>query len=438
MNSAVDVWKKVQAIISEELTATAVATWFDDCEAIQISDNKLYLHSSSNFKRDVIETRFADIINKALSELFSGSFTFLMLSDEELSVMTTNNDDSIGSTLDEYTFKQFVVGSSNKFAHAAALAVADGSQKHEYNPLFIYGESGVGKTHLLHAIRHQIGTNFPHYNIVYVKGEGFTNDLIHAIQVGKNIEFREKYRGADFLLIDDIQFIAGKIGIQEEIFNTFNTLFELGRQIVFTSDRPPAEIHKLENRLRTRFESGLIADIQPPDDALRVAIIKNKAESLGVILHEDITELIATSITSSVRQLEGAVKMIVAYRDLMGEEDITIDTVKKRLTDMAKNPKDKIPLQDIIIEETARFYSLTSEDIKGQDRTRDTALARQISMYLIRKYTNLSLKEVGAIFAGKDHTTVMSSIKKIDKLLKESPDFEKTINDITSNIKSKS
>jgi len=436
MNSADDVWNKVLKILSADLTETAISTWFDDCRAVELTKNRLFLHTPSVFKKSVIDERFAGTIKSALCELFSGDFDVVVLDDDGLNSMNESSEDSDSIYLEEYTFENFVVGNSNKFAHAAALAVGEGRQKQSFNPLFIYGDSGLGKTHLLHAIRHSIAKKFPHYDIVYVKGDDFTNDFIAAIRQGKNVEFREKYRGADLFLMDDIQFIAGKIETQNEFFNTFNTLFELGKQIVFTSDRPPSEIHRLEDRLRTRFESGLLVDIQPPDDALRVAIIRNKAEQLGVILPEDVTYYIAENLVSNVRQLEGAVKMIVAYRDIMDDE-ITVVSVTQRLKDMFKGTRDLIPTTDTIIEETAKYYMLSAEDLKGQSRVRDTALARQVAMFLIRKLTNLSLKEIGGEFDGRDHSTVLSSIRRIETTIEESPDFSSILRDITSNINSK-
>jgi chromosomal replication initiator protein len=407
MNSANDVWSKVLRILSEDLTSTAISTWFDECRAVEISDNRLFLHTPSTFQKNVIEGRFSGNIKSALGELFSGDFDVVVLDDDGLAARTD----------------------------AAALAVGEGRQKQNYNPLFIYGESGLGKTHLLHAIRHAVAKNFPHYSIVYVKAEDFTNEFIHALQLGKNVEFRERHRAADMLLMDDIQFLAGKIQTQEEFFHTFNTLYELGKQIVFTSDRPPNEIHRLEDRLRGRFQSGLLADIQPPDDALRVAIINKKAEQLGVMLPNDVTEYIAESITSSVRQLEGAVKMIIAYKDIM-DDDITVETVKNRLKDIFKGSKDLIPTADSIIEETAKYYTLTPDDVKSQRRTRDTTLARQIAMFLIRKLTNLSLNDIGLVFA-RDHSTVISSIRRVEHNIEASTDFAKIIKDITSNINSR-
>jgi len=437
MKSAIDVWSKVLDILSEDLTTTAISTWFDECSAIKLADNRLFIHTPSAYKKEIIEGRFLGTIKSALNELFSSEdFEVLILDDDGLKAINDDTEDPDYLGIDEYTFEYFVVGDSNKFAHAAARAVSDGSQKQNYNPLLVYGESGLGKTHLLYAIRHAVESKFPDYNVVYVKGDDFTNDLVTAIQQGKNVEFREKYRGADYFLMDDIQFIAGRERTQEEYFNTFNTLYELGKQIVITSDRPPNEIHQLEDRLRTRFEQGLIADIQPPDEALRLAIIRNKAEQLGVILPDDVTNYIADNLDSNVRQLEGAVKMIIAYRDIM-DDDITVDKVKERLKHMFIDGVDLIPTTDIIIEETAKYYIQTPEDVKGQSRVADTALARQIAMYLIRKLTNLSLKDIGGVFENRDHSTVLSSVKKVEKKIKDDKDFSNVIRNITSNINSR-
>jgi len=384
----------------------------------------------------VIEGRFIGTIKSALSELFSGDHDVIILDDDGLKAMTEAPEEPEYLYIDEYTFENFVVGNSNKFAHAAALAVGDGKPKQGYNPLFIYGDSGLGKTHLLHAIRHSIMKKYPHYKIVYVKGDEFLNDFIVAVQQGWMVEFREKYRGADLFLMDDIQLIAGKIETQNEFFNTFNTLYELGKQIVFTSDRQPSEMHKLEDRLLSRLESSLQTDIQPPDDALRVAIIRKKAEQLGVVFADDVTNYIAENLTSNVRQLEGAVKMIVAYRDIM-DDDITVMSVAKHLKDKFKGTKDIIPTTDTIIEETSKYYMLTPDELKSQSRSRDTVLARQVAMFLIRKLTNLSLKDIGEIFDGRDHSTVISSIRRVETNIDKSSDLSKVIRDITSNINSK-
>ena len=434
MTPAAEVWEKVSAIIGKELTKTAMDTWFEECVAVAIEDSCLYLCVPSSFKRGVIEGRFLDTIRVALRELFSSDFDVRLVDKEQALLVTAKSPSYALTEEEEFTFERFVVGNSNKFAHAAAVSVSEGQHKN-FNPLFIYGESGLGKTHLLYAIRHGVAKNHPDYNIVYVKGDDFTNELISALQNGKNIEFREKYRGADLFLMDDIQFIAGKISTQEEFFHTFNTLYELGRQIVFTSDRPPNEIARLEDRLKTRFESGLLADIQPPDYETRMAIIRNKANQLGLLLPDDVADYIAENMTSNVRQLEGSVKMIVAYRDLM-ENVITVTSVSNLLKGMFKGGGAFMPSADTIIEETAKYYSISVDEIKSERRTRTTALARQISMYLIRKLTNLSLKDIGGIYGGRDHSTVLTSIRKIEEDMKGSPEFSQIIRDITTNINS--
>ena len=436
MNSAADIWDSVLNILRNELTTTTISTWLNDCRAVGFSDNRLFLHTPLEFKKGIIEDRYSLLIKAALNELFSGNVDVVILDDDGLEMLNEASKEPDHPNTEDFTFERFVVGNSNKFAHAAALAVSDGEVRQNYNPLFIYGESGLGKTHLLHAIRHSLAKKFPHYYIVCVKGDSFTNELIEAIQLGKNVEFREKYRGADVFLMDDIHFIAGRDSTQEEFFNTFNTLYELGKQIVFTSDRPPSDIYRLEDRLRTRLESSLLADIQPPDNELRVAIIRNKAAQLGVLLPDDVTDYIAETMTSNIRQLEGAVKMIVAHRDIMDEE-ITVASIAKRLKDMFKASVDMLSTVDTIIEETARYHMLTSEDLKGQRRTRNTALARQIAMFLIRKLTNLSLHDIGSLFENRDHTTVLSSVRRIESNIDSSPDFSKLIRDITSNINSK-
>ena len=304
---------------------------------------------------------------------------------------------------------------------------------HSYNPLFIYGESGLGKTHLLYAIAHTIHDNHPDYKVVYIKGDTFTNELIQAIREGRNSEFREKYRGADVFLMDDVQFIAGRDSTQEEMFHTFNTLYELKKQIVFTSDRPPKEMLRLEDRLKTRFEWGLLADIQPPDYETRMAIIKNKAIRMGVELPEFLLQLIAENITANVRQIEGTVNKIMAYQDLMGDS-VDKETVVRAVKDMFKEKSDIVPTAEVIIDEVCKFYNIEPAVLKGQGRAKDISMARQIAMYLIRRMTNLSLKEIGKEFEGRDHTTVLHSIERIEDLSKNDPEKAEIIKDITANI----
>ena len=433
MNPAADVWAKVISLMQPDMTATTINTWFDDATAVALEDDRFVLYSPTRFKRDIIATRYVSKIQTALRDLFSCDMEVTVLTEGELDQYQQEpekNDFFTGT--EEYTFERFVVGSSNKFAHAAARAVADNPGQ-SYNPLFIYGESGLGKTHLLYAIAHTIHKNHPDYKVVYIKGDTFTNELIQAIREGRNAEFREKYRGADVFLMDDVQFIAGRDSTQEEMFHTFNTLYELKKQIVFTSDRPPKEMLRLEDRLKTRFEWGLLADIQPPDYETRMAIIKNKAIRMGVELPDFLLQLIAENITANVRQIEGTVNKIMAYQQLMGDS-VDKETVVRAVKDMFKEKSDIVPTADVIIDEVCKFYNIEPATLRGQGRAKDISLARQIAMYQIRRMTNLSLKEIGKEFDNRDHTTVLHSIERIEDLIKVDPEKAEIIKDITSNI----
>lgn len=436
MNSLNDIWASVMELLSGELTQTAVNTWFSDCTPVEISDSTLILHTSSDFKRSIIKSRFEETICAALYELFSCPFDLVVLAGEdELQEYREKKPSSEDMPeMEGYTFDRFVVGPSNKFAHAAAIAVAQNPGK-TYNPLFIYGNSGLGKTHLLLSIGQAIRQTMPAANIAYVKAEDFVNQMIRSIQSGTTEMFRQKYRNADLLLMDDIQFIAGKESTQEEFFHTFNCLYEAGKQIVITSDRPPLEMVKLDDRLRTRFEGGLLADVQPPDVETRMAIIRNKAAQFGMMLSDDVVKYIAENITSNVRQLEGVVKRLTAYRDIL-DDTITVDSVKRAIKDVIRTGT-YIPTPEVIIEETARYYQLTAEDLRSQRRSKNTAMARQVSMYLMRNLTNLSLKDIGAEYGDRNHATVLSSIRKVEDLLKSDPNMAGTVRDITSNINSK-
>lgn len=434
MNSLNDIWNKVIEILSQQLTATAINTWFSDCTPVDIEDCRLVLHTTSDFKRDIITSRFGDTIKAALSDLFSCDFDLLILSGDEISDFAIKK--KVDSSLPEmagYTFDRFIVGNSNKFAHAAAIAVAEKPGK-TYNPLFIYGNSGLGKTHLLLAIGQQIHERSPEKSIAYIKGDEFTNQLVKSIKDGTAEEFRQKYRNVDLFLVDDIQFISGKQQTQNEFFHTFNNIFEAGHQIVITSDRPPLEMSILDDRLRTRFEGGLMADIQPPDLETRMAITRNKAAQLGLLLSDDAVEFIASNITANIRQLEGVIKRLTAYKEIL-DDVITIDSVRRAIKDVIRIGT-YIPTPESIIRETARYYSLRPEDLKGQSRAKNTAMARQVSMYLMRSLTNLSLKDIGAEYEDRNHATVLSSIRKVEDLLRTDPAMAATVRDITSNINS--
>ena len=434
MNSLNDIWDKIIEILSNQLTPTAINTWFADCTPVDIEDCRLVLHTTNDFKRNVILSRFSENIKGALYDLFSCDFELLVLAGDEISdfAIERRADNSLPE-MEGYTFDRFIVGSSNKFAHAAAIAVAENPGK-TYNPLFIYGNSGLGKTHLLLAIGQQIHEKSPEKSIAYIKGDEFTNQLVKSIREGTAEEFRQKYRNVDLFLVDDIQFIAGKQQTQNEFFHTFNNIYEAGHQIVITSDRPPLEMALLDDRLRTRFEGGLMADIQPPDLETRMAITRNKAGQLGLLLSDEAVEYIATNITANIRQLEGVIKRLTAYKEIL-DDVITIDSVKRAIRDVIRIGT-YIPTPESIIRETARYYSLKEEDLRGQSRSKNTAMARQVSMYLMRSLTNLSLKDIGAEYEDRNHATVLSSIRKVEDLLKTDPNMASTVRDITSNINS--
>ena len=432
MNSMNDIWQSVLEALGDELTKTSRATWFGDCTPVELQDNQLVIHTPTEFKREIIQSRYAPKLEAALSDLFSAEMHLLVLAGDELEnyLAETRKDDNLPEVAG-YTFENFVVGPSNRFAHAAALAVTTALGT-IWNPLFIYGNSGLGKTHLLLAIGQTIHSHFPQAKVVYVKGDDFTNELVHAIQTGTTEEFRNKYRLADLLLMDDIQFIAGKTQTQEEFFHTFNSLYEANRQIVVTSDRPPMEMNKLEDRIRTRLEWGMMADVQPPDLETRMAITRNKAAQLGMALPDDVVEFISEQVTSNIRQLEGVVKKLIAYRDLL-DDAITVASARRAIKDVIRSGA-YVPTADIIINETARYYGLTEDAIRGQGRQKNTATARQVAMYLCRTLTNMALTDIGHQFEDRNHATVLSSIRKIEDLMKTSPDMAATIRDINSNI----
>ena len=434
MNSVRDIWNEVIRVLSQSITPTAIDTWFSDCEPVEVEDCRMVIHTTSDFKRSIIVNRFSETIENILSDLFSCEFDLTVLAGDELNEYETNKRE--GSSLPEmagYTFDRFIVGNSNKFAHAAAIAVAE-KPGQAYNPLFIYGNSGLGKTHLLLAIGQAIHDKHPTKKVAYVKGDDFTNQMVKSIKEGSGEDFRTKYRNVDLFLVDDIQFIAGKQQTQNEFFHTFNNIYEAGHQIVITSDRPPLEMTLLDDRLRTRFEGGLMADIQPPDLETRMAITRNKASQLGLILSDDAVEYIAENITANIRQLEGVVKRLTAYREIL-DDIITIESVKRAIKDVIRTG-DLIPTPERIIKETARYYSLKEEDLRGQNRSKNMAIARQVSMYLMRSLTNLSLKEIGAQYEARNHSTVLTSIRKVEDLLKTDVTMSGTVRDITSNINS--
>ena len=433
MQSVSDIWDMILARLREDLSETTIKTWFDDTVVVALEGNELILHCPNAFKRTNIQDRFLPNIEAGLKDIFSADIAVRLLDDEQLRRLRDKEDQKPASMMDsgEFTFDTFVVGPSNQLACSAAQAVADAPGR-RYNPLFIYGSSGLGKTHLLYAIAHEIRKQNPSARILYLKGDEFINDFIETVRSGRSMnEFRVKYREADLMLVDDIQFVAGKQETQNEFFHTFNTLYESKKQIVLTSDRPPQEMTLLDDRLRTRFEWGLMADVQQPVLETRVAIVKNKAANLGLILSDEIANYIANKITSNVRQLEGTVHKIKAFHDL--NQTIDQSTVDRAIQDMIRSNEFTITPANII-KEVCRYYHIEEDQIRGQSRSRDILNARQIAMYLIRRMTSLSLDETGKLFGGRDHSTTLNSVTKVENRMKTDNTFAETVKAIITNI----
>lgn len=438
MNSVADVWANVLQQLKKDLSETTIATWFDELSAVDIRENTFLLYCPNDFKKRYIESLFLKNIKAALQDIFSIEFEVEILDEKGLAEFQGNahKHQSERFTSAEFTFDTFVVGPSNKLAYAASQAVAEHPAQN-YNPLLIYGDSGLGKTHLLYAIANVIRRNDQNAKIVYIKGDDFINEFIELIRAGRGSEFRAKYREADLLLVDDVQFVAGKEQVQNEFFHTFNNLYESGKQIVLTSDRPPSEMTLLDDRLRTRFEWGLLADVTPPDLETRLAIVKNKAAALGMDLPDKIASYIAENVTSNVRQLEGTVNKILAYKDLLGSE-ADEETVTRAMQDIIKSSREYIPTPDNILDYISKYYGVDKEVICGQQRVKDAVAARQIAMYLIRSITKLSVVDIGKVFDNRDHSTVLYSLKQVEKQMKTDPAFAETVKEIKANINNRS
>ncbi len=443
------IWEEALSIIRSKLSKPSYDTWLKATEAISLDENQIIIQVPNEFSREWLENRYVELIKDTLFQLtnkeydiyfvtpqtkdnFADSYqyqqTFLKKHPEE---QVTSNP--VTSLNPKYTFETFVVGNSNRFAHAASLAVAEAPAK-AYNPLFIYGDVGLGKTHLMQAIGHYILRHSPQSNVVYVSSETFTNELINAIRDDKTTDFRNKYRTIDILLVDDIQFVAGKERTQEEFFHTFNALHEANKQIILSSDRPPKEIPTLEDRLRSRFEWGLITDIQKPDYETRMAILRKKANLENLQVPDEVIAYIANHIQSNIRELEGALIRVVAYSSLTNKM-ITEELARDALKDILPSTKEREVTTRMIQETVTDYYSLKIKDMTSKTRTQTVAFPRQIAMYLCRELTNASLPQIGEEFGGRDHTTVIHACNKISEKIEQDSSFKNTVEKLIEKIK---
>lgn len=423
-----DLLTKAKELLKDELTTIAYTTWIQPLEIKSISNNHIVFIVKSDYHKDVIENKFNDLILNTLSYITNKSWTFSVInlseteaenveviSEKKSNVSDSELESNHSSLNPKYTFDTFVVGNNNRFAHAASLAVGN-APGNSYNPLFLYGGVGLGKTHLMHAIGNRILEDNRTSNVLYVTSEKFTNQLINAIKDNKNEIFRNKYRNVDVLLIDDIQFIAGKERVQEEFFHTFNTLYEDRKQIVISSDKPPRDIPFLEDRLKSRFEWGLLADISCPDYETRLAILRKKAQDENIVIDDDILANIANKIDSNIRELEGVFNKIVARASLI-HSPITREFAENIINEFKAN-SEKVISSDFIKDTVGKYFSIDPNDLSGNKRSAEIAFPRQIAMYLCREVANMSFPKIGTDFGNRDHSTVMHAYKKIQNEVK--------------------
>jgi chromosomal replication initiator protein len=455
------IWTQVLAIVRDELNTPSFKTWFEHTAPVELTDDGVLVVGVQNdFARAWLEERYSQRLSAALRQVVGTDMTVRIIVDrsiptaeqsaeaEALLVQTAEEpgvEQSVPSATQsvpasdfdpKYTFDSFVVGESNRFARNAARAVAEAPGL-KYNPLFIWGGPGLGKTHLLHAIGHYVTENFPHKKVIYVTSEQFTNDYVDSIRAKRIDGFRQKYRSVDVLLIDDIQFLETKEGIQEQFFNTFNELQRRGRAIVLASDRPPKDIN-MEERYQSRFSMGLLADVQPPDVEMRLAILSEFAISENISVHTDVLEFLANIATPNIREMEGAMIRIGAWRDLSKRPVVDLETAKDVLKDFFPERCDRPVSLSTIQREVCRYYTISHADLVGSKRSQAIVYPRQIAMYLSRELTDLSLPKIGDGFGGRDHTTVMHATAKIQKLMSEQRQVYNEIQQLTNAVKQKS
>jgi chromosomal replication initiator protein len=430
MESFVELWELVKAELKANLSEVIYNVWLNELELVSFEDDKVIL-SIVEFKRKIVEQKFYDVLCRAFEKIL-GFKVEVILVDPSSARAPKQKPEDMQSKYIENTFETFVVGSSNKFAHAAAQAVAANPGK-AYNPLFIYGSSGLGKTHLLRAICQEIITNNPGINYIFTHGEDFTNEIVQHLAQKNMADFHSKYRNLDLLIVDDVQFIAGKTSTEEEFFHTFNALTQMKHQIVLSSDRPPKEIATLEDRLRTRFEWGLLADIQPPDLETRMAIIKRKAEYLDFPLPDDVVQYIAERLKSNIRQLEGAVKKMQAFVMIHGAPKNTT-SAQNAIKDILSDSRPVPVTIERIVQEVARTFGASAVDIRSKKRDAQTSKMRKIAMYVVSESTGLSKEAIGREFSGRDHSTVIYNLQEIRKMIEHDRTLEATVSDIMKNI----
>jgi len=456
MNSFEDVFARVKEYCLKEggLSEVAVKLWIGSLQPLSLSGTVAAFTVQSDFQRNIVLQNYEELLKEAFENILGFPVELVIqVVEPDDDYMNTHSDPaprnaeeidkrhaSLEKSLEganyEYTFSTFIVGRSNEFAYAACTAVAKEPGKN-YNPLFIYGPSGLGKTHLMHAIAHEVQQNYPNYNIIYFTSEEFGNDLIKGINENNMLGFHEKYRSADLLLIDDIQFFSNKDRMQEEFFHTFNKLHAEGKQIVITSDKPPKELKTLEERIRTRFEWGLITDISIPDFETRIAIIRRKAELLDLVIPDDVSEFIANRLKSNIRQLEGAVKKLKALKHLAGSPP-SISMAQSVIKDIL-NDDQPIPITvEKIIVEVADVYGVTPEEIRSSKRSSQISTARKVAIYVVREITQMPLQSIGTEFGGRDHSTIVYAINNIEAGMKRDENLKQLVNDIIKNIRDKS
>ncbi|AMA71453.1 MULTISPECIES: chromosomal replication initiator protein DnaA [Aneurinibacillus] len=449
VTNAKELWDTILSHIQTRISKPSFETWLKSTKATSLDDNTLLITAPNEFTRDWLESRYSELILETLYEVTGKVITIKFVvptsnsqqNEPEMGTVpaskekrSSTQDDSPQTMLNpKYTFDTFVIGAGNRFAHAASLAVAEAPAK-AYNPLFIYGGVGLGKTHLMHGIGHYVLEQNPNARVVYLSSEKFTNEFINSIRDNQTVNFRNKYRNVDILLIDDIQFLAGKEQTQEEFFHTFNTLHEESKQIVISSDRPPKEIPTLEDRLRSRFEWGLITDIQPPDLETRIAILRKKAKAENLEIPNEVMVYIANQIDTNIRELEGALIRVVAYSSLINR-DIDTELAIEALKDIIPSNKPRIINIATIQQAVGEYFNLKLEDFKAKKRTKSVAFPRQIAMYLSRELTDYSLPKIGEEFGGRDHTTVIHAHEKITKALQNDRQLQGTIQELIDKIK---